>query len=116
MTQDSAAAFKRIYGATRTDSYASEAVPRRTGSNRSHLTDQRVARSATPGLMAVDQKSGGKSSSRCELCLADVANKDHDGYADSGPSCTPLTHESLTIRTPGQPTEYRPLHDGKIDE
>lgn len=82
MTHDSAAAFRRIYGATRTDSYASEAVPRRTGSSRSHLTDQRVARSATPGLMAVDQKSGGKSSSRCELCLADVANKDHDGYAD----------------------------------
>ncbi len=27
-----------------------------------------------------------------------------------------VTHESLTIRTPGQPTEHRPLHDGELEE
>jgi N-hydroxyarylamine O-acetyltransferase len=27
-----------------------------------------------------------------------------------------VTHQSLTIRTPGQPTEHRPLRDGEIDE
>ena len=27
-----------------------------------------------------------------------------------------VTHESLTIRTPGQPTEHRPLHDGELDD
>ena len=27
-----------------------------------------------------------------------------------------VTHESLTIRTPGEPTEHRPLHDGEIEE
>ena len=27
-----------------------------------------------------------------------------------------LTHQSLTIRTPGQPTEHRPLREGEIDE
>ena len=27
-----------------------------------------------------------------------------------------VTHESLTIRTPGQPTEHRPLHDGELGE
>ena len=27
-----------------------------------------------------------------------------------------VTHESLTIRTPGEPTEHRPLRDGELDE
>ena len=27
-----------------------------------------------------------------------------------------VTHQSLTIRTPGQPTEHRPLREGEIDE
>ena len=27
-----------------------------------------------------------------------------------------VTHESLTIRTPGQPTEHRPLHEGEIEQ
>jgi N-hydroxyarylamine O-acetyltransferase len=27
-----------------------------------------------------------------------------------------VTHESLTIRTPGGPTEHRPLREGEIDE
>jgi arylamine N-acetyltransferase len=27
-----------------------------------------------------------------------------------------MTHESLTIRTPGEPTEHRPLRDGEIEE
>ena len=27
-----------------------------------------------------------------------------------------VTHESLTVRTPGEPTEHRPLHEGEIEE
>ena len=27
-----------------------------------------------------------------------------------------VTHESLTIRTPGEPTEHRPLRDGELEE
>jgi len=27
-----------------------------------------------------------------------------------------VTHEALTIRTPGEPTEHRPLRDGELDE
>lgn len=27
-----------------------------------------------------------------------------------------VTHESLTVRTPGEPTEHRPLHQGEIEE
>ena len=27
-----------------------------------------------------------------------------------------MTHESLTVRTPGEPTEHRPLHEGEIEE
>ena len=27
-----------------------------------------------------------------------------------------VTHESLTVRTPGGPTEHRPLHEGEIEE
>ncbi len=27
-----------------------------------------------------------------------------------------VTHESLTIRAPGEPTEHRPLHEGEIEE
>jgi N-hydroxyarylamine O-acetyltransferase len=27
-----------------------------------------------------------------------------------------VTHESLTVRTPGGPTEHRPLHDGEIEQ
>ncbi|WP_243057139.1 arylamine N-acetyltransferase [Nocardioides sp. SR21] len=27
-----------------------------------------------------------------------------------------VTHDSLTIRTPGEPTEHRPLRDGELDE
>ena len=27
-----------------------------------------------------------------------------------------VTHESLTVRTPGEPTEHRPLHEGEIVE
>jgi arylamine N-acetyltransferase len=26
-----------------------------------------------------------------------------------------VTHESLTIRTPGEPTEHRPLRDGELE-
>lgn len=33
------------------------------------------------------------------------------------PGChVTVTHESLTIRTPGEPTEHRPLHEGEIEE
>jgi arylamine N-acetyltransferase len=27
-----------------------------------------------------------------------------------------VTHESLTVRTPGEPTEHRPLHEGEIEK
>ena len=27
-----------------------------------------------------------------------------------------VTHEALTIRRPGQPTEHRPLREGELDE
>jgi N-hydroxyarylamine O-acetyltransferase len=27
-----------------------------------------------------------------------------------------VTHQALTIRTPGQPTEHRPLRSGELDE
>jgi len=27
-----------------------------------------------------------------------------------------VTHESLTVRTPGEPTAHRPLRDGELDE
>ena len=27
-----------------------------------------------------------------------------------------VTHESLTVRTPGEPTEHRPLHGGEVEE
>ena len=27
-----------------------------------------------------------------------------------------MTHESLTVRAPGEPTEHRPLHEGEIEE
>ena len=33
------------------------------------------------------------------------------------PGChVTVTHESLTIRTPGEPTEHRPLHEDEIEE
>ena len=34
----------------------------------------------------------------------------------SGGRHVTVTHDSLTIRTPGQPTEHRPLRGGEIDE